>query len=145
MVPLLRYVEEYGRAGQATDDNVIRRMCFECLITKTTHTHALPLSLSICNNYTATLVRRTRLNVMFTCILPILFSVIFFYHWHYLEALEERESTISYKQCSSKQQPSAKKFTKCLRNEWTRPSKATFITAQFTANSILCLTALNIC
>jgi hypothetical protein len=32
-------VEKYGRARQATDDNIIRRMRFACCITKATHTH----------------------------------------------------------------------------------------------------------
>ena len=29
-------MEKYGRAGQATDDNIIRRMRFACCITKAT-------------------------------------------------------------------------------------------------------------
>jgi hypothetical protein len=33
-------VEKYGRAGQATDDNVIRHMLFACWITKATDTHS---------------------------------------------------------------------------------------------------------
>jgi hypothetical protein len=33
-------VEKYGRAGQATDDNIIRRMRFACWITKATNTQA---------------------------------------------------------------------------------------------------------
>ena len=33
-------VEKYGTAGQATDDNMIRRMRFECWITKTTNAHS---------------------------------------------------------------------------------------------------------
>jgi len=32
------YVEKYGTAGQATDDNIIRRMLFECWITRSTLT-----------------------------------------------------------------------------------------------------------
>jgi hypothetical protein len=32
-------VEKYGRARQATDDNIIRRMRFACWITKATDTH----------------------------------------------------------------------------------------------------------
>jgi hypothetical protein len=32
-------VEKYGRAGQATDDNKIRRTRFACWITKATDTH----------------------------------------------------------------------------------------------------------
>jgi hypothetical protein len=31
-------VEKYGRARQATDDNIIQRMCFACWITKATNT-----------------------------------------------------------------------------------------------------------
>jgi hypothetical protein len=33
-------VEKYGRSGQATDDNTIRRMRFACWITKATNTHS---------------------------------------------------------------------------------------------------------
>jgi hypothetical protein len=33
-------VEKYGRARQATDDNIIRRMRFACWITKATDTHS---------------------------------------------------------------------------------------------------------
>jgi hypothetical protein len=33
-------VEKYGTARQATDDNIIRRMRFECWITKATDTHS---------------------------------------------------------------------------------------------------------
>ena len=33
-------MEKYGRAGQATDDNIIRRMRFACWITKATDTHS---------------------------------------------------------------------------------------------------------
>jgi hypothetical protein len=33
-------VEKYGRAGQATDDNIIRRMRFEYWVTKSTDTHS---------------------------------------------------------------------------------------------------------
>jgi hypothetical protein len=32
-------VEKYGRARQATDDNIIRRMRFACWVTKATDTH----------------------------------------------------------------------------------------------------------
>jgi hypothetical protein len=32
-------VEKYGTARQATDDNIKRRMCFACGITKATDTH----------------------------------------------------------------------------------------------------------
>jgi len=33
-------VEKYGRAGQATDDNTIRRMRFSWCITKAKNTHS---------------------------------------------------------------------------------------------------------
>jgi hypothetical protein len=33
-------VEKYGRATQATDGNIIRRMRFACWITKATDTHS---------------------------------------------------------------------------------------------------------
>jgi hypothetical protein len=33
-------VEKCGKAGQATDDNIIRRMRFACWITKATDTHS---------------------------------------------------------------------------------------------------------
>ena len=39
------YVEKYGTVGQATDDNIIRRMRFACWITKAADT------LRICNTY----------------------------------------------------------------------------------------------
>ena len=32
--------EKCGRAREAADDNIIRRMSFACWITKATHTHA---------------------------------------------------------------------------------------------------------
>ena len=32
-------LKEYGRAGQATDDNTIRHMRFACWVTKATDTH----------------------------------------------------------------------------------------------------------
>jgi hypothetical protein len=35
----LWHVEKYGRAGQAVDDNIIRRMRFACWINKATDTH----------------------------------------------------------------------------------------------------------
>jgi hypothetical protein len=45
-------VEKYGRAEEATDDNIIRCMLFACWITKATDTHseyemliALPLQI----------------------------------------------------------------------------------------------------
>jgi hypothetical protein len=32
--------KKYGKARQATDDNIIRRMRFACSVTKATHTHS---------------------------------------------------------------------------------------------------------
>jgi hypothetical protein len=32
--------KKYGTAGQATDDSIIRRMCFACWVTKGTNTHS---------------------------------------------------------------------------------------------------------
>jgi hypothetical protein len=52
--------KKYCTAGQATEDNLIRRMRFACQITKATDTPGM------CNTYcfsTATMVARTRLNV----------------------------------------------------------------------------------
>jgi hypothetical protein len=37
---LLHNVETYGRSGQATEDNVIRRMRFACWVTKATDTQS---------------------------------------------------------------------------------------------------------
>ena len=62
-------MEKHGTAGQATDNNIIRRMRFACWITETTlHT------LRTCNIYCfsmATIATRMRLNVllvrMFCC------------------------------------------------------------------------------
>jgi hypothetical protein len=34
-------VEKYGRTGQGTDDNIIRRIRIVCWMTKATHTHTL--------------------------------------------------------------------------------------------------------
>jgi hypothetical protein len=39
IVPFMRYVEKFGRAGQATDDNIIRRMRIAGWITKAIDTH----------------------------------------------------------------------------------------------------------
>jgi len=39
IVPLMRRVEKYCTARQATDNNEIRRMCIVCWVTKATDTH----------------------------------------------------------------------------------------------------------
>ena len=62
--------KNYGRAGQATDDNIIRRMRLACWITKATET--LRISNTHCFS-TATMVTRTRLNITFIRTLPVLF------------------------------------------------------------------------
>jgi hypothetical protein len=64
-------VEKSCTAGEATDDDIIRRMRNACYITKATDN-----TFAICNIYyfsTATVVMRTRLNVTFIRTLPILF------------------------------------------------------------------------
>jgi len=39
MIPFIN-VDKHGTAGQATDNNVIPRMCIACWITKATDTHS---------------------------------------------------------------------------------------------------------
>jgi hypothetical protein len=53
-------MEKYGTAIQATDDNIIWRMRVACKIIKATNTHSEYI---IHCFSTATMVRRTRLNV----------------------------------------------------------------------------------
>jgi len=36
----MRYCKKHFRAGQATEDNVIRRICIACWIHKATNTHS---------------------------------------------------------------------------------------------------------
>jgi hypothetical protein len=55
-------VEKYGTARQVADDNIIRRMRFACWITKATDTHSEFVTIM---TFTATMVTRTRFNVMF--------------------------------------------------------------------------------
>jgi hypothetical protein len=47
-------VEKYGRAGQTTDDNIIRRMRFACWITEARHV------VRICNTYCFCTIKRLR-------------------------------------------------------------------------------------
>jgi hypothetical protein len=65
-------MEYYGTAGQATDDNIIRRMRFACWITKATDRHSEHVTAAYCYS-TATDIRRTRLKVTFIRTLPVLF------------------------------------------------------------------------
>ena len=67
-------VEKYGKARQATDDNLIQCMHFACWLAKATYT------LKMCNNYcssTATVVLWTCLNVMFICTWRVLYISVF--------------------------------------------------------------------
>ena len=41
-------MEKHGRAGQATDDNTVRRMHFACWVTDATNTHSEYVILIAC-------------------------------------------------------------------------------------------------
>jgi hypothetical protein len=63
-------VEKYGKAGQATDDDIIRRLRIACWITKATSTHSERVSTyCFC---TATMVTVTRVSVTFIRTLRVL-------------------------------------------------------------------------
>ena len=62
-------MEKYGRPVPATDDNIMWRMRFPCLITKVADTHSEYIILIFFP--TAPIVARTRLNVVI-CILSVL-------------------------------------------------------------------------
>ena len=64
-------MEKCGRARQATDDNIIRRMRLVCWITRYRHPHAI---CNTCCFSTATMVTRTR-QCYVICILPGLIFV----------------------------------------------------------------------
>jgi hypothetical protein len=91
-------MEKYGRARQATDDNITRRMRIACWITKAADT------LWICNTYwfpTATVVTRTRLNVTFVSTLPVLFIILdvqklYVLHTRRIRVLMPIRSTVAY-------------------------------------------------
>jgi hypothetical protein len=40
ILPFMRHMEKYSRAGQAAEDDIIRRMRFACCTTKATNTHS---------------------------------------------------------------------------------------------------------
>jgi hypothetical protein len=63
-------MDKYGTAGQATDDNTIRRMRIACRVPKTTNTHSEYVTRYFS---TATVVARKRLNIIFIRTLPALF------------------------------------------------------------------------
>ena len=67
-------MEKYGRAGQATDVNILRCMRFACWIAKaiSTHPEYVIKYLLLC---VVTMVSRTRLNVTFTRTLPTLLQL----------------------------------------------------------------------
>jgi hypothetical protein len=58
-------VKNYGRARQATDGNIIRRMCFACRIIQATDTHSKHVITTYCFS-TAKTVTRTRHDITFT-------------------------------------------------------------------------------
>jgi hypothetical protein len=65
-------VEKYGTEREATDD-IIRRICAACWITKVTHVRARTHTQRKCKAYclcTATMVKRTHLTVTFIYTLP---------------------------------------------------------------------------
>ena len=68
-------VEKYCRAGQATGNNIIRRMRFACWITKATQTRSEYVIRAYCFS-TATMVMQTHLIVTFIRIVPLLFVLI---------------------------------------------------------------------
>jgi len=72
--------EEFGRAGHATDGNIVQRMNFACWIPKTTNTYSEYVILTAffhCNNGYANLpqcyVIRS-LPLLFFCLVPVLGS-----------------------------------------------------------------------
>jgi len=68
-------VEKCGAARKATDDNIIRHMCFAHLIIKAIGTRS---EYVICTCfYMATVVTQTHLCVTFICTLPVLFILGF--------------------------------------------------------------------
>ena len=65
-------MEEYGRGGQATDDNIIRHMRFKCRIPKVTdrHSESYILPLHVNDGYANMPERHV------ICPLPFLFAVL---------------------------------------------------------------------
>jgi hypothetical protein len=66
-------VEKYGRAGQATDDNIIRRMLFACWMTKATDTQTMQYLLLFHGNNDYAIAPQCYV----TRTLPILFSAAY--------------------------------------------------------------------
>jgi hypothetical protein len=68
-------VEIYGRAGQATDDNIIRRMRFAFWITKATDTHSQYIILIVFPQQQWLRDRSSLLRYLYVaCLLKILFE-----------------------------------------------------------------------
>jgi len=73
-------MNEYGRARQATDDNLIRRMRFVCWLNKATDTHlGYAIIIASLPSTLAKTVLLTRLNVPF--ISTLLLLLFFHPHW----------------------------------------------------------------
>jgi len=62
-------VQKYGRAGQATDDNIIRSMCIACWIPKATKTLRICILIAFPMQQCLRLLPQWYL----ICILPVLF------------------------------------------------------------------------
>jgi hypothetical protein len=64
-------VEKYGRARQATDGNIIRRMRFACWVTKATDTHSEYVILTVFQRQPWLLERASVLNVYVYIAFPV--------------------------------------------------------------------------
>jgi hypothetical protein len=87
-------MEKFGKARQATDDNIIRRrMRFACLLSKATDTNSHRIRKTYCFS-TATMVTRTRIGVTFIRTVPVLSwtpchqtSVLFTSHCNFVQSI----------------------------------------------------------
>ena len=68
-------VLKWGRAGQATDDSIIRRMCFAYFITKATHTHTCNMQILLLFHSKCVYAITPQYYVIST--LPVSFSLFF--------------------------------------------------------------------
>jgi hypothetical protein len=95
MVLFMRKCEKrYGIAGQATDDNIIRRMRFACWITKATDTHpeyviliAYPRQQWLRER--ASLLRYTHNSYLF-CLFSLTFSISHCLSWYFLSCTHRK-------------------------------------------------------
>jgi hypothetical protein len=90
-------VEKCGTAREATDDNIIRRTRLEPWKTKATDTHS---EYVIFIAFTATMVRRTRLNI--TLQVHFLYYTTFFTHIDFLSHFETCVSLSTVEQISTR-------------------------------------------